>query len=671
MGPRGLVSPVINDARARAVYPCRAWHLRLAGTMYARSALIDKDVVDEECVAAFMSANNSEAASASRCKWQTQGIHPVAAASDFTPILERVQHTRKSKSRAVSADFGVFVRLMFSVLRWLFSVVLVWCLFADFVLYVLVRQVVHVFESLFAWSGGYGLLRRQLHQTRTYSEWKRVALVFDRFCNAESWKAHDASVSYDWHLLQRMTDALKTSREKNDMDTLMDVLSLCLQNAFAGVENLQLYSQTYFGTKHLVERYYAEVHEALRQLEYTSNVDLATKHAFFSAAAKNYGRAALCLSGGASFAYYHMGVVRALLDADLLPDIITGTGAGSLIAALVATHTDDELRELLVPELADRLIGCDEPMSMWISRIWRTGALFDSGICARKVQFFTRGSLTFREAYERTGKVLNISVVPYERHLPTQSLNYVTAPDCVVWTAVLATSAVPSILNPVFLLQKLPDGSFEPWSWDSNYIDGNLRVDIPLKQLYKQFHVTFPIVSQVNPHVQLFHEGSRGTPERLTVSHNGWQGSFLLTTFKCILKLHMTLNNALLHNFNIMPLIFGQDWSNLFLQPIGNTVTIWPHSTLQDWLRILVKPDSSDLSAIMQRGQYAAFPRLYVISRHVRLERAIAHGRRWVSQGSSVFECRNEHEAFDDTAESERGWSQLRKQLALPDMLQE
>lgn len=73
----------------------------------------------------------------------------------------------------------------------------------------------------------------------------------------------------------------------------------------------------------------------------------------------------------------------------------------------------------------------------------------------------------------------------------------------------------------------------------------------------------------------------------------------------------------------------------------------------------------------MQRGQYAAFPRLYVISRHVRLERAIAHGRRWVSQGSSVFECRNEHEAFDDTAESERGWSQLRKQLALPDMLQE
>ena len=122
---------------------------------------------------------------------------------------------------------------MLSFLRWLFSVVLVWCLFADFVLYVLVCQVVHVFESLFAWSGGYGLLRRQLHQTRTYSEWKRVALVFDRFCNAESWKAHDASVSYDWHLLQRMTDALKTSREKNDMDTLMDVLSLCLQNALS------------------------------------------------------------------------------------------------------------------------------------------------------------------------------------------------------------------------------------------------------------------------------------------------------------------------------------------------------------------------------------------------------------------------------------------------------
>jgi len=30
--------------------------------------------------------------------------------------------------------------------------------------------------------------------------------------------------------------------------------------------------------------------------------------------------------------------------------------------------------------------------------------------------FFTRGSLTFREAYLRTGRILNISVIPADRH---------------------------------------------------------------------------------------------------------------------------------------------------------------------------------------------------------------------------------------------------------------
>lgn len=33
-----------------------------------------------------------------------------------------------------------------------------------------------------------------------------------------------------------------------------------------------------------------------------------------------------------------------------------------------------------------------------------------------KAMFFTRGSLTFKEAYERTGRALNVSVVPSDRH---------------------------------------------------------------------------------------------------------------------------------------------------------------------------------------------------------------------------------------------------------------
>ena len=53
------------------------------------------------------------------------------------------------------------------------------------------------------------------------------------------------------------------------------------------------------------------------------------KKTLFKRMHTNFGRTALCLSGGGSFAYYHFGVVKALLDANLLPEVITGTSGGA------------------------------------------------------------------------------------------------------------------------------------------------------------------------------------------------------------------------------------------------------------------------------------------------------------------------------------------------------
>ncbi|KAG6899447.1 hypothetical protein C0993_010284 [Termitomyces sp. T159_Od127] len=71
-------------------------------------------------------------------------------------------------------------------------------------------------------------------------------------------------------------------------------------------------------------------------------------------------------------------VKKAFLDANLLPRVVTGTSAGGLIAALVCTRTDEELKHLLVPELANRVTACEEPYTVWMKRLWRTGARFDS-----------------------------------------------------------------------------------------------------------------------------------------------------------------------------------------------------------------------------------------------------------------------------------------------------
>jgi hypothetical protein len=83
-----------------------------------------------------------------------------------------------------------------------------------------------------------------------------------------------------------------------------------------------------------------------------------------------------------------------------------------------------------------------------------------------------------------------------------------TAPDTVIWSAILASSAVPGILNPVVLLQKLKDGSVVPWNWGSKFKDGSLRyvwsyqwsmaalkhscrVDIPVQALNLYFNGQF------------------------------------------------------------------------------------------------------------------------------------------------------------------------------------
>lgn len=86
--------------------------------------------------------------------------------------------------------------------------------------------------------------------------------------------------------------------------------------------------------------------------------------------------------------------MKSFLDADLLPRVISGTSAGGLVAALVCTRTDEELRRLLVPELANRISACEEPFKVWFKRFWTTGARFDSVAWARKVSWSVLSNLT-------------------------------------------------------------------------------------------------------------------------------------------------------------------------------------------------------------------------------------------------------------------------------------
>lgn len=238
--------------------------------------------------------------------------------------------------------------------------------------------------------------------------------------------------------------------------------------------------------------------------------------------------------------------------------------------------------------------------------------------------------MTFKEAYQRTGRILNVSCVPSSPHSPTMLNNHITSPDCVIWSAVLASAAVPGILNPIVLMRKNRDGSLSPYSFGHKWKDGSLRTDIPLKALNIHFNVNFSIVSQVNPHINLFFFSPRGSPGK-PVTHRrgrGWRGGFLGSSIETTVKLDLQKYLKILRHLELLPRPLGQDWSEIWLQRFSGNVTIWPKSILGDYWNILSDPSPKRLARMIKVGERSCWPRLVFITNRLKVEKIIIEGLR-------------------------------------------
>ncbi|KAI1840797.1 hypothetical protein JX266_013004 [Neoarthrinium moseri] len=583
----------------------------------------------------------------------------ISAQNDWAPVNERISKPGKRRRKRGTVGRSVDEAregYLYALLRWPFLFgTLLWIIGLG-VAYMTTRLYVWGYEYFVAWRGQREQLRRKMRATSNYRDWSNAAKDLDAYLGNHRWREENEYAYYDsktvrrvWEQIRKLrqeAEALETQKtgplgvsngakntaagEKPPIEELKALIEACVKSNFVGVENARLYSETYYGTKNLVQNFVDEVEKSTRLLVNTTQLPLEQKQTLFKHLHANYGRTALCLSGGATFAYYHFGVVKALLEADLIPDVITGTSGGALVAALVATRTNEELKQLLVPALAYKITACSEPITKWVARWWKTGARFDSVDWARQCSWWAHGSMTFREAYERTGRILNVSCVPADPHSPTILCNYLTSPDCVIWSAVLASAAVPGILNPVVLMMKSKDGTLSPYSFGHKWKDGSLRTDIPIKALNLHFNVNFTIVSQVNPHISLFFFSSRGTVGS-PVTHRkgrGWRGGYLGSATEQYIKLDLTKWLKVLKHLELLPRPLGQDWSQLWLQQFSGTITIWPKSKPSDVLRILSDPDPDRLARMIHEGQQSAFPKLKFIANRLKVERMIERGRR-------------------------------------------
>ncbi|KAL4941665.1 hypothetical protein BDV06DRAFT_212441 [Aspergillus oleicola] len=576
-----------------------------------------------------------------------QDADPLVALNDWRPVYQRVVRPRRSKGNSKQKCAPRRTKdetregVLYTVLKWPFLLIVFgWLAFLSCG-YAATRIYIFLYEQWVTWRGKRESLRRELYKHENYEDWLEAAKRLDEYLGNMRWKKVDEYAYYDHLTIRKLARQLRAVRgqvEKLQSDggagseatieELCTLLEACVKANFGGVENPRLYSEAYSGTKDLVQEYVDEVHACIKVISDSRAAKKEDKYNHFKHLDTNFGRTALCLSGGATFAYYHFGVVRALLDNEVLPSIITGTSGGALVAALVGTRTDDELKQLLVPALAHRIRACSENFTTWSRRWWRTGARFDTMDWARQCSWFCRGSTTFREAYERTGRILNVSCVPSDPHSPTILANYLTSPNCVIWSAVLASAAVPGILNPVVLMTKKRDGTLAPYSFGHKWKDGSLRTDIPIRALNLHFNVNFTIVSQVNPHINLFFFSSRGTVGR-PVTHRkgrGWRGGFLGSAIEQYIKLDLNKWLKVLRHLELLPRPMGQDWSEIWLQKFSGTVTIWPKTVPGDFWHILSDPSPERLARMLRTGQQSTFPKIQFIKNRLKVELAILDG---------------------------------------------
>jgi TAG lipase/steryl ester hydrolase/phospholipase A2/LPA acyltransferase len=346
-----------------------------------------------------------------------------------------------------------------------------------------------------------------------------------------------------------------------------------------GTLDKDLYSVSRAGTKKIIEQYTDTTCRALDTICDADNEDIPdeAKLPFFNEARHAYGRTALMLSGGAYLGYYHMGVFKTLYQNKLMPRIISGASAGSLMAVVIGCKTDAELERIFNTDLYSEggmmdsyrrdyfkvSTRINHPIGQSLQKACPQFLLpimnpiltliFDGKIMNYDIKHLQEccisnvGELTFQEAFDRTGRIINITVSPQNDFDPPRLLNYLTSPHVCVWSAACASCAIPGVFDAAELIVKEPTGEYVTESVSEErrsaaaaaaaaaanrdsqsprgsgrgraltashthteplqkivYTDGSIESDLPMQALSELFNVNHFIISQVNPHSALF-----------------------------------------------------------------------------------------------------------------------------------------------------------------------
>jgi len=444
----------------------------------------------------------------------------------------------------------------------------------------------------------------ELVRASDYAAWSKAAVAADVKSGMQAWRDVDESRHFDYKAIRARLEKLRKLSAAGDVKGLLFVLNEGIHGNIDGMGAERLYQKARFGTKKLIEAYVAEVVAALDKIAASRSIPREEKRDFFRRAQHCYGRSALLLSGSGSFLFFHVGVVKALWEQGVLPNILAGSSGGSIVAAIVCTRKDADIGPFLDSK---RLANPARDPEM--------KRLAPDEVRERLAELIP--DLTFQQAYEISGRHLNVSVAPAEKHQNGRLLNAITAPNVLIREAVLASCAVPGVFPPVMLMARDEDGNRVPYQPDRRWVDGSVTHDIPTKRLERLYGVNHHIVSQANPLALPFATDTRKQMAPIeAIQHAS------IATFKAWLNANMVIFQKPLELVPPLNSLANMARSVINQEYTGDINIIRPPKFWSP-TKILSDLAQDDIDELIDTGQRTAWPKVEMVRTQTAISRAL------------------------------------------------
>jgi len=450
----------------------------------------------------------------------------------------------------------------------------------------------------------------------SFDEWQSWAKANDANAGNGDWREQDKSRHYDYRAVRRRYRRLKDLREEGNHRGLLFALHEGVHGNMGNMGNSSLYLRSKLGTKHLIENYIDEICASLEYINGAPDdvISVDEKRAFFERVDHCFGCSALMLSGGAVLGYFHYGVVKAMFEQNALPNVLSGSSAGSITAAVLGTHNDEELKKVFSPE---RLLLDAEYEANFLQRMLKPqGERMDSKEIADNIAHLVP-DLTFEEAFAKTGRHINITVAPASKHQTSRLLNNITSPNVYIRSAVQASCAVPGIYESVQLRAKNFRGGSEDYLPGRRWVDGSMDDDLPAKRLGRLYGVNHYIASQANPIALPFlsHPESKNLFDLAAKPYK----AFAQESVKSWRGLANRLNLPFPRRIRLLADFFYQ----LSAQKYTADITIMLNSRQVASLRLLSRPTVAEVEALIKAGERSTWPLISRIDLSMRVSRCV------------------------------------------------